>query len=69
MVNFINRYVTTHTKKMENMKLLIIYMAPLILQTGLKQTHRLGTQVWPGIGSVQPGDQLPWRASCAQSHH
>lgn len=40
------------------MKLLIIYsfMAPLILQTGIKQTHGLGTQVWPGIGAVQPGD-------------
>ena len=34
-----------------------------------KQTHGLGTQVWPGIGAVQPGDQLPWRAPCAQSHH
>ena len=56
---------------MENMKLLIIYsfMAPLILQTGIKQTHGLGTQVWPGIGAVQPGDQLPRRAPCAQSHH
>lgn len=68
MVNFINRYVTTHTKDGEHETANNLH-GTFNLADRSKTDSQTGDSGLARYQERQPGDQLPWRASCAQSHH